>query len=58
MVRGDGESEESAERRMREVWSRTLAWEVEGEQLIYGGEENELVRLAFAFPFRHDKHES
>lgn len=51
VIKGEEESEEEAEKRMREVWSRTLAWEVAGEQMIYGDkEENELVRL-FPSPF-------
>jgi hypothetical protein len=47
IIRGEGETEEQASERMKEVWSRTLAWEVSGEQVIYGDkEENELVRLS------------
>lgn len=42
-VLGEGESEESAERRMREVWSCVMAWEVLGKKLLVGGEENEVV---------------
>ncbi|GAA5859441.1 hypothetical protein JCM8547_006823 [Rhodosporidiobolus lusitaniae] len=43
MIKGEGESAEEAERRMREIWTRTLAWKVEGEKMLYGGEENELI---------------
>ncbi|GAA6010604.1 hypothetical protein JCM10207_007759 [Rhodosporidiobolus poonsookiae] len=44
-ILGEGETEEEAERRMREVWSRTWAWGAEGGEgkLVYGGQENELI---------------
>lgn len=43
MVTDDYETDEAAVERMREVWSRTLGWIVEGKPLFVGGEENELV---------------
>ncbi|GAA6038442.1 hypothetical protein JCM8097_007654 [Rhodosporidiobolus ruineniae] len=43
MIKGANESDEAAEVRMRQVWSRSLAWEQKGEKLLYGGEENELM---------------
>lgn len=43
MMTDDFESDREAEQRMREIWSRTLAWRREGEILLVGGEDNELV---------------
>ncbi|GAA5946877.1 hypothetical protein JCM3775_000934 [Rhodotorula graminis] len=44
IVRGEGEGDEEAERRMREVWSRALAWEVPpSNKVVYGDPTNELV---------------
>ncbi|BGP18371.1 hypothetical protein JCM10213_000370 [Rhodosporidiobolus nylandii] len=43
LIKGEGESDEAAELRMRQVWSRTLAWRAEDQPLLYGGEENELM---------------
>lgn len=45
VVRGEGESDEAAEVRMREVWSRSLAWQPRpGAKVVYGDAANELVR--------------
>jgi hypothetical protein len=46
MILGRGESEEAAEARMREIWSRELAWTgEETEKIVYGdAESNSLVR--------------
>lgn len=42
MILDEGESEESAEQRMREVWARSFGW-TEVEKELVGGEENEVV---------------
>lgn len=47
MVLAEGESEERGESRMREVWSRVMGWQVVGEKLLVGGEDNEVVSLLF-----------
>lgn len=41
------ETDDAASERMKEIWARTLGWERYGEQLLVGGEENELVSLRF-----------
>jgi protein farnesyltransferase subunit beta len=46
MIQDDYETDVQAEERMKIVWSRTLGWRVEGELLLVGGEENELVSLS------------
>ncbi|TNY17455.1 Farnesyltransferase subunit beta [Rhodotorula diobovata] len=44
VVRGEGESDEAAEVRMREVWSRSLAWQPRpGAKVVYGDAANELL---------------
>ncbi|BGP50200.1 CAAX farnesyltransferase (FTase) subunit beta [Rhodotorula kratochvilovae] len=44
VIRGEGESDDAAEERMRQVWSRSLAWApVEGAKIVYGDPANELV---------------
>jgi protein farnesyltransferase subunit beta len=43
MILDEGESQESAEVRMREVWARSLGWTEASKELV-GGEENEVVR--------------
>ncbi|GAA5989927.1 hypothetical protein JCM11641_002813 [Rhodosporidiobolus odoratus] len=43
IIKGDGETEAAAAQRMRQVWSRTLAWEVAPNKLVYGDEANELM---------------
>ncbi|GAA5846975.1 hypothetical protein JCM9279_006974 [Rhodotorula babjevae] len=44
VVRGEGEGNEAAEGRMREVWSRALAWELSpSNKVVYGDPANELV---------------
>ena len=44
MILGEGESEEEAGVRMREIYARAMGWEQEGEMLLVGGEDNEVVR--------------
>ena len=51
-MRGEEEDNEAAERRMRELWSRALAWEVPpSHKVVYGDPANELVRRLVP-PFR------
>lgn len=45
MLLDEGESEECAEVRMREVWARGLGWTEVSKELV-GGEENEVVSCA------------
>lgn len=33
--------------RMREIYARAMGWEQEGEMLLVGGEDNEVVSLCF-----------
>lgn len=48
MILDIGESEEKAFLRMREIWARSLAWQVEGKMLLLNDDENnELVRTLF-----------
>ncbi|ORY42982.1 Farnesyltransferase subunit beta [Leucosporidium creatinivorum] len=42
MILDEGESQESAEVRMREVWARSLGWTEVSKELV-GGEENEVM---------------
>lgn len=42
-ILGEGEDEAAAEKRMREIWSRTLGWTERGEKIIVGDDENEVV---------------
>lgn len=44
VIRGANESDEAAELRMREIYSRTLAWVAEDPKIIVGDPQNELVR--------------
>jgi protein farnesyltransferase subunit beta len=43
MVLDEGESEESAETRMREVWARALGWKVVEKVVVGQEEDNEVV---------------
>lgn len=45
-IKDEGESEKEAEKRMREVWARSLGWEA-AEKIIVGGAENEVVSASF-----------
>lgn len=55
MILDEGESQESAEVRMREVWARSLGWTKVSKELV-GGEENEVVSftliVSVSFTFR------
>ncbi|SCV71391.1 BQ2448_2979 [Microbotryum intermedium] len=42
MIKDEGESDEEAQRRMRECWSRSLGWKVNGKSVIVGEKDNEL----------------
>ncbi|KAK4052501.1 CAAX farnesyltransferase (FTase) subunit beta [Microbotryomycetes sp. JL201] len=42
MMIGDNESQEQAQKRMREQWSRAVAWQ-EGEKMIVGDQGNEVL---------------
>lgn len=42
MILSEGESEKSANVRMRELWARSLGWQ-EVEKVLVGGEDNEVV---------------
>lgn len=44
VIRGASESDEAAELRMREIYSRTLAWVASEPKLVVGDPQNELVR--------------
>lgn len=44
MVLGAGEGESEAGVRMGEIYARAMGWEQEGEMLLVGGEDNEVVR--------------
>lgn len=48
MILDEGESQESAETRMREVWARSLGWTEVAKELV-GGEENEVVSDEVSF---------
>ena len=53
VIRGEGESDDAAEERMRQVWSRSLAWApVESAKIVYGDAANELVRPFVLFQAR------
>lgn len=53
VIRGSNESDEAAELRMREVYSRTLAWVAAEPKIVVGDPQNELVRPSR--PILHDK---
>ncbi|KAM0752341.1 Farnesyltransferase subunit beta, partial [Meredithblackwellia eburnea MCA 4105] len=43
MILGEGESQDDAERRMKEVWSRSLGWEERDTLVIGDKDDNELM---------------
>ena len=50
MILGEGEDEEMAMRRMRELYVRAVGWEKRGDSLLIGGTSNELVSIVYISP--------